>query len=378
MSSKSYCDPCEQYPPFFVDGPHMMQEVDAGEGIFHDSQDDLVGDIFRIHPETGKIKTNKKLSTKILLRLNHLRKTAESVGRIVILYQGLDKQIFHVGTGIRVAPRTVLTAQHNVKNQYIVEGLVYNIKEIYFIPYVTGDLYINDLLDDSYRLELPGNKWVDNLPDFDKPWKLNDVKVWETKNDFAFLDFTQDDSLEELFTEIAYPICSFAHGPCFVVAYPGHITLETFRKDFGNNLDIDKCRQYYEEIKQLMNGFERKIISYADGYSPSDEGLHRHPCPTTGGTSGGLFVELLITKEDFSVFSGLHIGGSVMLQSNYAVPVIMPVFGLEYSNHVLLRNKDWVKDHCEILRPFFQYHRATLQKYLEEDKFNELEIIFKN
>jgi len=224
------------------------------------------------------------------------------------------------------------------------------------------------------------NKWpheliyqeniVNELPEFNKPPENIYGNQWKTNNDFIFLKLKT-----LLSSQYRYAIPMAIHPKvdlmsCFVVGYPSKITYEKFKNDYAEIYEKDteeERRRYYEEIKQIMDGFEKKIVSVGSGkFLDNCDSVVNHYCPTIRGTSGGLFR--ILSNDDISspdsttFFNGLHLGGNNKMKHNLSFLVTDKAFAWEYISKVLSNELEFFKQ--PLLFPLI---KSFLSRALEEN-----------
>jgi len=268
-----------------------------------------------------------------------------ATGRVVVKYHSkiTQKSSWYSGSGIIVSPNYVLTAGHVVKECH----------EVYTLGQVSDRMIRQKIyFDNTPRVMIDDYNWeewpheliyqdnvVDELPEFKKSSDNIYSNQWKNKNDFKFLKLTTPFTVYRC--AIPIPI-SPSPDPlsCFVVGYPSKIT---FHISYEKDTDEEK-RRYFEEIKQLMDSFEKKIISVGSGKILEYDQVVNHFCPTIRGTSGGLFriIDGSISSTDsITFFHGLHLGGNMRMKHNLSLLVTDKTFAWEYITKVLLNEPDF-------------------------------------
>jgi hypothetical protein len=272
-----------------------------------------------------------------------------------------------------VSPTHFVTAAHVVKKTHQKDefGHEYILKEIYYAP--NDHLPVSDFIEIKRTkfptLELPKEKFVDSLPQFDRLYLGDTENPWKMKNDFVFLKAREPVS-ENI--GIAFPHTNGnPAGRCFVVGYPNSIAPAKYQQDYHDGPDT---LVFYYEVQQLMGGFDRKVISFADDFSPSigQTDLDRHHCPTIRGTSGGLF-SFFDASAARPLFHGIHLGGSQTMKNNFSLPVSKPEFALEFAYQILEQGEHitFIFQYKDLFKAFFTPHKTIILKH-----FPNLEKIF--
>ena len=102
--------------------------------------------------------------------------------------------------------------------------------------------------------------------------QMGGAECWKAVNDFAFLTFED---------------CNYKHD-YFLLPTSIKVTQEYTRDIQEQN----KNDEFYERMRDLMSGFERKTLSFGSGMVKDMPQLCTHNCPTLGGTSGGVCLLL--------------------------------------------------------------------------------------
>lgn len=347
-----------------VDGPHMMHTEDDGERIFQRKPSGLLeGQILKLN-NSGKL-FGDVLFPDMKKRLEHI---AAVVGIIYAGYKtdGNDELEYWSGSGFRVSEDVIITAEHVVKPIHQDGAKTYKLEKIYvfFGADATEDKEIssNQLSanDDAFELK-PLSREVDShfkdLMKFQAEGK-EDFE-WKTLNDFSFLKFADRKPTTSSF---ALPVSPKTFEKltettnCFVIGYPGHVSLVKFKEDYGS--DAGQVETLYEAVRQQMQNFEHKIISVGVCTHGTPGGLLAHRCPTLRGTSGGLFG---ILDDDEIKFAGVHIGGSKRMDNNFAVPANMPAFVYSYMRNVV--TKDFLEKNKGALQPLLEYYEQLKKTF---------------
>jgi len=185
----------------------------------------------------------------------------------------------------------------------------------------------------------------------------NSELKWDYVNDYAFLKFDgPTPPIEKV--PIAFPmspshVLKLANVDCFVCGFPGQLTEEEFKEKVTSTTDL---KILYESIRNKSHGFEHKIISLSRCTYAAHDRLISHQCPTLGGVSGGLFGTI---EHDGIMFSGIHVGGFTILENNYAVPVSLPAFVVDYMKNVA--TEDFKGSYKTQLEPYLAYYETLVK-----------------
>jgi len=304
------------------------KHVAPSQCLPHVDEGEIVGSILCFDVYEDVISNPPNELSKI--RIEAMEKAGQAVGRIIAWYKSplLSSPRLYVGSGIRVSPHFVLTAKHVVKPAHdIFDDQQYKIGEatLQIIFYPRNQAQVENITFDAWPFKLvpiSEDRLVDRL--FEQLYDTGvEYKEWATQNDFVFLRFAS-----KLPTcAIAFPRVapSYNNIECFVVGYPDKISFDKFSKDYNDdrNRGVEESKRHYEQLEQLMQGFEKKTIFSATCSSKEGLPLVFHHCLTIRGTSGGLF-ETLPADEGESLshpagryFSGIHLGGSMEQRNNF-------------------------------------------------------------
>jgi hypothetical protein len=160
----------------------------------------------------------------------------------------------------------------------------------------------------TLQLKLPEQNYVDTIKDFHRCHRM-------FINDFCFLEIENPDHEDLKNVTMALPRIQLTPGPVIAVGYPGALTEQEFIDKFKNETEELKIRAkpYFTDTNKLFSSsFENKTISFNTTYSPSENNLILHTCPTTGGMSGGIFAQLTGTKPSVPYFIGICVGGKFL------------------------------------------------------------------
>lgn len=268
-----------------------------------------------------------------------------------------------------MSPNYVLTAGHVVKNYHEVYTLE-QVSDRMYRQKIYFDITPRVMIDDYNWEEWPHELiYEDNVVDSIQEFKKSSDNIygnhWKNNNDFRFLKLrTPFNNVYRC--AIPIPISTIPDDPlyCFVVGYPSKITYEKFLTDYKEIYEKDtdeEKRRYFEEIRQLMDSFEKKIISVGSGIILESDRVVNHFCPTIRGTSGGLFriTDGSISTDSITFFNGLHLGGNMTMKHNLSLLVTDKAFAFEYITKVFLNEPDFFNQ--SQIKPF-------VQKYLQEVK----------
>lgn len=181
---------------------------------------------------------------------------------------------------------------------------------------------------------------------------MKEQNPWKTLNDFSFLKFKGDRRPDAPILFPGDPSCisKIGDADCFVIGYPGKINLKKFEEDYNANGGEGNVEQLYYSVQQKANGFQHKIISTGRCTTIQIDGLLGHRCPTLRGTSGGVLALLV---ESSLEFIGVHVGGALRMENNYAIPISLPAFIFSYLENVA--TEDFVTENKIQLKPFLEY-----------------------
>jgi len=213
-----------------------------------------------------------------------------------------------------------------------------------------------------YKLEyiLPDKDLDVKYPKYQK--KGGSEEYWSTLNDFAFLRFINERKHSE--GCISFPSIpkNTESNEVMVIGYPGFCTFEKYKESYGidSNLSEDKLKHLYISIAAKTNNFGCKILSLPDKavlITTEENTLAAHRCPTLKGTSGAYFGPLknsLLSKKSHSRFYGVHIGGSITQENNFAFLVTQKSFIHEYKR-IVLNDKGFIEEYKEELNEYLEY-----------------------
>ncbi|EFC36647.1 predicted protein [Naegleria gruberi] len=298
-------------PEFVFDNDYIqhvdiaMDYADSGECIFSDNEGNLQGSIHLI----TESHTSKTLSGSVK---KAIQTSSRSVCRLYVLYKSdCNKGIRSFGTAFFVSESLLMTAQHCIKPSHTIDGVVYFLKSTYIdLSCCSRDSQFE--IDDSSLIKkvqiVDRSNFEKDIQQLKMPGK--DVP-WKTSNDFAFLELDQ----RNLTTPFIPVETTLEGNQCYVIGYPGTISIEKFKKDYCRDLDDTKSNQLWGKVQREMGYFECKIASQGTFQVKTGDYLYTHNCPTLCGTSGAPVV------NENGKLIGIHVGGDYALHNNFWITI---------------------------------------------------------
>ncbi|EFC44582.1 predicted protein [Naegleria gruberi] len=162
-----------------------------------------------------------------------------------------------------ISPRHLVTAQHVVKPTRNLDGNAFNLTSILidFSPEASTNHFS------------PNNPWLKLLRPvvkesvgMDECAQMGGAECWKSVNDFAFLSFEDCNYKHDYFLLPTSIKVIQQLSSMLVVGFPNKIEKKAFQEEYTRDKqEQNKKDEFYERMRELMSGFERKTLSFGSG-----------------------------------------------------------------------------------------------------------------